>query len=149
MADVPGRAVAQAARGWIGTPFHHRACVKQVGCDCIGLVHGVWREIGGPAEIALPVYAPEGPGIGDGDVLVEGLARHFRALGGIPPTTGDVIAMRMARSGPVQHLGIITSTEDGGRFVHAYSRRGVVETRLSDHWRAHIVAAFRMPVEGA
>lgn len=33
-------AVAEA-RAWLGTPFHHQASVKCVGCDCIGLIKGV------------------------------------------------------------------------------------------------------------
>jgi NlpC/P60 family putative phage cell wall peptidase len=32
------------ARGWIGTPYRHQASLKGVGCDCLGLLRGVWRE---------------------------------------------------------------------------------------------------------
>ena len=28
---------------WIGTPYRHQASLKGVGCDCLGLVRGVWR----------------------------------------------------------------------------------------------------------
>lgn len=34
------------AREWIGTPFKLQAAKKKVGCDCIGLVVGVGKEVG-------------------------------------------------------------------------------------------------------
>src|SRR5215207_7343246 len=34
--------IVAAARGWIGTPYHHQASVKGVGCDCLGLIRGLW-----------------------------------------------------------------------------------------------------------
>ncbi len=39
-------ALVAAARGWLGTPFHHQASVKGVGCDCVGLIRGVAAELG-------------------------------------------------------------------------------------------------------
>ena len=31
---------------WVGTPYRHHACVKQLGCDCIHFVIGVFNELG-------------------------------------------------------------------------------------------------------
>ena len=39
--------IVAAARGWAGTPYHHQASVKGVGCDCLGLIRGLWRELVG------------------------------------------------------------------------------------------------------
>lgn len=51
-------AIVTEARTWIGTPYQHQASLKGVGCDCLGLVRGVWRElIGEEPERASP-YAP-------------------------------------------------------------------------------------------
>lgn len=36
-------ALVAEARSWIGTSYRHQASVKGVGCDCLGLVRGVWR----------------------------------------------------------------------------------------------------------
>ena len=47
----PNRVVA-AARGWLGTPYHEQASVQGVGCDCLGLARGVWREVVGAASAA-------------------------------------------------------------------------------------------------
>ena len=39
--------IVRAARSWIGTPYRHQASLKGVGCDCLGLLRGVWREVVG------------------------------------------------------------------------------------------------------
>ena len=44
-AATTARRVLEAATGWIGTPYRHQASQKGVGCDCLGLVRGVWREL--------------------------------------------------------------------------------------------------------
>ena len=72
--------IVSAARRWIGTPFHHRASVHGVGCDCLGLVIGVWREVGGPA-VDVPVYAPDWIGIDGSEPLL-------RRGGAVPATFG-------------------------------------------------------------
>ena len=36
-------AILAECRAWIGTPYRHQASVKGVGCDCLGLLRGIWR----------------------------------------------------------------------------------------------------------
>ena len=43
MALISRRAILTEARDWIGTPYQHQASLKGAGCDCLGLVRGVWR----------------------------------------------------------------------------------------------------------
>jgi NlpC/P60 family putative phage cell wall peptidase len=45
------------ARSWIGTPYHHQAALKGVGCDCLGLVRGVWRAVYGADPEHPPAYS--------------------------------------------------------------------------------------------
>ena len=45
-------AIVTRAREWIGTPFAHQAGLKQVGCDCLGLIFGVLREVGAPIKVS-------------------------------------------------------------------------------------------------
>ena len=47
------------ARGWLGTPYQHQASLKGVGCDCLGLVRGIWREAFGAEPEVPPAYAPD------------------------------------------------------------------------------------------
>ena len=52
------RAVA-AARRWIGTPYRHQGSCRGAGCDCLGLVRGVWRAVLGDEPEAVPAYTPD------------------------------------------------------------------------------------------
>ncbi len=44
---------------WLGTPYRHQASLKGVGCDCLGLVRGVWRALVGPEPEPTPAYSPD------------------------------------------------------------------------------------------
>jgi NlpC/P60 family putative phage cell wall peptidase len=46
MSDTGERVLALAG-GWIGTPYRHQASLKGVGCDCLGLIRGIWRGVYG------------------------------------------------------------------------------------------------------
>ena len=48
----PARVIA-IARSWLGTPYHDQASLRGVGCDCLGLARGVWREAVGPEVSVL------------------------------------------------------------------------------------------------
>ena len=52
-------AIVFEARNWIGTPYRHQASLKGIGCDCLGLVRGVWRNCIGAEPEAPPPYAPD------------------------------------------------------------------------------------------
>ena len=57
------------ARGWIGTPYCHQASLKGVGCDCLGLVRGVWRETLGAEPEGVPAYTPDWAEAGRAETL--------------------------------------------------------------------------------
>jgi len=59
--------VERIARSWIGTPYVHQASVKGVGCDCLGLLRGVWRElVGAEPEKMPPLPSLCSPTLGSG-----------------------------------------------------------------------------------
>ncbi len=53
----PTRVVAEA-RLWLGTPYRHQGSLRGIGCDCLGLVRGVWRGLLGDEPEAVPAYTP-------------------------------------------------------------------------------------------
>jgi len=55
----PARVIA-IARSWLGTPYHDQASLRGVGCDCLGLARGVWREVVGPEPFPIPPYSRTG-----------------------------------------------------------------------------------------
>ena len=67
-------AVVAEALTWIGTPYRHQGCRKGIGCDCLGLVRGVWRQIYG-RELEEPgAYAADWSQTGEGDRLADAAA---------------------------------------------------------------------------
>ena len=133
-------APAELARGWIGTPYAHGASVRGAGCDCLGLVQGVWRALHDAPPLALPPYAPDWDARA-ADALLAGLARHLSPATG-PLAAGQVLAFRLRAGGAAKHLGILTRTGPDAAFVHAYARHGVVESPLAPPWARRIVARF-------
>ena len=67
--------VIAAARGWLGTPYHDQASVKGVGCDCLGLARGIWREVVGSETLPVPPYSRDWGEIGTREVLAENAGR--------------------------------------------------------------------------
>ena len=52
--------ICAEALTWLGTPFHHLACVKHVGVDCAMLLYGVGRAVGLVSAMwSPPIYSPE------------------------------------------------------------------------------------------
>lgn len=140
---MSGQAIVAAARGWIGTPYVHQASCKGGGCDCLGLIRGVWREVLGHEPEVVPAYSmdwsePEGE-----ERLWAAALRNMRPSDRQAP--GIVLLFRMRQGSVAKHLGLMSRGGDAPAFIHAYSGHGVVESPLSAPWRRRIVAAFEFP----
>lgn len=135
-------APAEAARGWIGTPYAHGAALRGAGCDCLGLIRGLRAELGAP--VPPPPAYPAGWALrGADEALARALAHHLApATGG--PAPGQVLLFRLRAGAPAGHLGVLVATGDFPRFVHAYDRHGVVESPLAAAWARRIVARFNL-----
>ena len=130
--------VVAEARSWIGTPYRHQASAKHFGCDCLGLLRGVWREVFGAEPAAVPPYSRDWDEVAKRDVLLSAAETYLVRRETCAMEEGDVILFRMREEAVAKHLGIAT---DHG-FVHAYARHGVVENALSAPWRRRIVGVF-------
>jgi len=139
---MPAR-IVRAARGWLGTPYHDQASVKGVGCDCLGLIRGVWREVIGPEPMPVPPYSRDWGEAGPHEVLAEAARAAMIEIDVSEARTGDVVLFRMRQGAIAKHAGILTPK---GHFIHAYERTGVIEEPLTDPWRCRIAFAFRFPV---
>ena len=135
--------VAAAARGWLGTPYHDQASLKGVGCDCLGLVRGVWRELYGAEPEVIPAYTADWGETGGMELLLSGAGRLLSPVS--DEVAGDVLIFRMRVGAAAKHMGILAQTGAQASFVHAYDRHGVVESPLSAPWRTRIAGRFRFP----
>jgi NlpC/P60 family putative phage cell wall peptidase len=142
---VSGQALVALARGWIGTPYRHQAALKGAGCDCLGLIRGLWGEWHGAAPESPPPYGPDWSEIEREERLWQALARHMREVSDAPIAEGQVLLFRMRERRVAKHLGILSRRpEKGAAFIHAYERHGVVESPLGAPWARRIVARFEM-----
>ncbi len=139
---VTRAAIVAAARRWIGTPYRHRASLEGVGCDCLGLVRGLWREFYGDEPEALPPYAPEWAEAGGVEALAAVCERHFVPVTLLDARPGDVVLFRWRPDLPAKHVGVLV---EAARFVHAYDGAAVVESPLGPWWRRRLARAFAFP----
>ncbi len=108
---IARESIVAAARGWIGTPYHHQASLKGAslkgaGCDCLGLIRGVWREVRGPEPVALPPYTRDWGDATGSQPLLEAADRHLVKVAVGEAKPGHVIVFRM-RAGVAKHAGLL------------------------------------------
>ena len=142
---MTGDDIVAEARTWLGTPYRHQASLKGVGCDCLGLVRGVWRALLGPEPEAAPAYTPDWAEAGGGEAMAAAAGRHLRAIAVAEARPGDVLLFRWAEGFPAKHAGILVAP---GRFIHAHEGAVVAEAPLGRWWRARVAGAYRFPAVG-
>jgi NlpC/P60 family putative phage cell wall peptidase len=143
MSDDVARQVLVIAAGWIGTPYRHQGSAKGVGCDCLGLVRGIWRELYGREPELPPAYARDWAERGGEDRLMIAALRHFgasQAVGQAKPV--DLILFRWRPDCAAKHAGIV---DHAGYFIHAYEQAAVVRSALVPSWRRRVAGVFAFP----
>lgn len=143
MAITPEVLVSEA-RLWLGTPYLHQASARGLGCDCLGLLRGVWREVVGAEPETIPPYTRDWSEASGHELLWQAALRWLLPCEG-PLHPGDVLLFRMRQASVAKHLGIATRLNAGMGFIHAYDGYGVVESPLTDPWSRRIVARFAFP----
>ncbi|EBA16156.1 hypothetical protein RSK20926_20560 [Roseobacter sp. SK209-2-6] len=144
--SAEGPRAVEIARQWIATPYRHQASTRGAGCDCLGLIRGIWRELYGTEPETLPAYSRDWSEPQGEERLWCAALRHLKQKDLHDVAPGDVLLFRMRAGAVAKHLGL-QSEQDPDAFVHAYQGHGVVETRLSCPWRRRIVARFAFPQE--
>ena len=137
--------IVAEARSWLVpvTRWQHQASLKGIGCDCIGFVAGVARELG-IAEAAE--FWADGRVMGygrepDPEMLVSTCERYMDRIGMDAALPGDVLVLRF-RSEP-QHFAFL-SRVNPAYMLHGYAQaRRVVENRIDALWRSRILSAWR------
>lgn len=142
MSDALRAAIIAEARSWIGTPYLHQGSLKGVGCDCLGLVRGVWRAIYGCEPEAAPPYAADWAEACGGEALAEAATRHLLPLRPHVFEPGDLILFRWRDGLIAKHAAIATPPNS---MVHAHDGAAVTEIVLAAWWRRRIAYAFRFP----
>ena len=134
--------IVAEARGWIGTPYQHQASLKGVGCDCLGLVRGVWRGVVGQEPERAPPYAPDWAEALRAETLAQAAARHLVPVALDEFSEGDVLLFRWRRHLPAKHAAIVASPST---MLHAHDGAAVTEVAIAPWWRRRLAFAFRFP----
>lgn len=141
MIDVE-RVIAETL-SWVGTPYRHQAGTKGIGCDCIGLVRGVWVALYGRVPDMPADYAPDWACGDAGEAMLAGARRLLDECGLDEPLRGRVLVFRWRPHLPARHAGIAVAEDS---FVHAYEGgQAVVKSALVPQWRRRIAGIFAFP----
>ncbi|WP_072392066.1 NlpC/P60 family protein [Hyphomicrobium sp. CS1GBMeth3] len=135
-------AVIAAARGWIGTPYHHQASVKGIGADCLGLIRGVWRDLYGAEAERPPAYSRDWGEVSGIETLVAAATRHLIARDKANPAPGDVLIFRMRDGAIAKHAAILATPTT---MIHASEHHRAAEIAFGIWWRRRLAAVFSFP----
>lgn len=139
---MDGARVAAAALARVGTPYRHQGARRGVGCDCLGLVRGVWRDLHGNEPELPGAYAPDWAEAGGEDRLLAAARRHLVTTDAPAPFAGAVLLFRWRPHMAAKHAAIALGVD---RFVHAYEGRAVTVSFLVPQWRRRIAGIFAFP----
>lgn len=147
--------VVTEARRWIGTPYVHQASCRGAGCDCLGLIRGIWRQLYQHEPEQPPAYSMDWAEPQGEEQLWRAARRHLMAKPLAEAAIGDVLLFRMRAGTVAKHLGVQSQLSSeacagpfvGAAFIHAYSGHGVVESAQTRPWQRRIVARFTFPEE--
>lgn len=134
--------IVAAARLWLGTPYHHQASLRGVGCDCLGLVRGVWRDLCGDEPEAPPPYSPSWAESLRQETLALAAERHLQPLAAGEAQPGDVLLFRWRTHLPAKHCAILATPEC---IIHAHDGAAVAEVAFTPWWQRHLSYAFSFP----
>ena len=135
-------AIVAEARTWIGTRYCHQASLKGVGCDCLGLVRGVWRACIGDEPEAPPPYAPDWAEAKGEEALADAAFRHLIPVARENFASGDVLLFRWRDGYVAKHVAIAASQHT---MIHAHDGASVCEVAIAPWWRRHLAYAFAFP----
>jgi NlpC/P60 family putative phage cell wall peptidase len=134
--------IVAEARSWIGTPYQHQASLKGVGCDCLGLVRGIWRAVLGNEPECVPPYAPDWAEAVRDERLADAATRHLVPIERGAFREGDVLLFRWRANMPAKHAVIVTARD---LMVHAHDGAAVAEVTIAPWWRRRLAYAFQFP----
>jgi len=134
--------IIAVARGWIGTPYRHQASAQGIGCDCLGLVRGVWRGVIGPEPVFVPPYTPDWAEAQGTETLAEAARRYLVEIAPGEAEAGDVVLFRWRPGLPAKHCAILSGP---ATLIHAHDGAAVAEVVFAPWWQRHLAYAFRFP----
>jgi len=123
--------IVTVARGWVGTPYVHQAARRGAGCDCLGLIRGVWAEVSNTPLVPTPAYTSDWSEPQGDERLWKAMAQRMVHKSLRDAAAGDVLLFRMRHGAVAKHVGIQAEVGAFPTFIHAYQKHGVIENAFS------------------
>jgi len=139
---ISRQAVIDEAISWVGTPYQHQCSTKNVGCDCLGLVRGIWRKLYGAEPVKLPPYTPDWAETGGHETLRDASNHYLDLIQMQAVMPGDVLLFRMQANVPAKHMAVLVEPD---LIVHAYWGRAVTRSFLAPFWKRRLAYAYSFP----
>jgi len=108
--------VVEAARSWIGTPYHHAADIKGAGVDCAMLLVRIYCDLGLVESFDPRPYTRDWMLHRDDERYLDWLLARAREV--TFPEAGDVILFRFGRC--YSHGGIVSAAHPL-TIIHAFA----------------------------
>lgn len=134
-------AIVAEARSWLGTPYHHGASLKGVGCDCLGLVRGIYRVLIGREPETPPPYSGSWLEASTAEAMLVAAGRHLAPVVGAA-SPGDILVFRLRPGLAAKHAAVLVAAD---RMIHAQEGVPVSEVSLGPWWRRRIAGCFAFP----
>ncbi|MBL4854841.1 MAG: C40 family peptidase [Robiginitomaculum sp.] len=140
--DVSRRAIIDETLSWVGTPYQHQCSTKHAGCDCLGLVRGIWRKLYGSEPAKMPPYTPDWAEIGEGEILKSACDHHLDPISLQDARPADILLFRMQAGVQAKHMAVLVEPD---LIVHAYWGRSVTRSFLAPFWQSRCAYAYSFP----
>jgi hypothetical protein len=125
----------EKARSWIGTPFHPKAKIKKVGCDCVGFILGVLEELFFEKKLIVPDYFNP---FKESVKLLSFMEKNFEKR---PIALGSILLIKLSET--QYHIALITALNPL-QIIHSSSSLGVIEEVLPLLWKEKILGSFSL-----
>lgn len=113
-------AVVAEAEGWLGTPYHHMARLKGVGCDCLTLLAEVYERAGVIGHVEIGYYPADWNLHRDAERYLDGVMQYAHEIEG-PPEPGDIAVWKFGRT--FSHGAVVI---EWPRVIHSFVGSGTV-----------------------
>jgi len=134
--------ILSETKSWLDTPYQHQASQKGAGCDCLGLIRGVYRALYGAEPASVPPYTPDWAERSGKETLLNAAREWLEEIPIVSTKPGDIVMFRMLPDAPCKHIAILTSPN---LITHAYWGRAVVQSHMVPYWRKRWVHSFAFP----
>jgi NlpC/P60 family putative phage cell wall peptidase len=134
--------ITEVASSWEGTPYVHQQKRKGAGCDCLGLIRGVYEELYGAEPEKPPPYNANWAEMQGKELMLEAATRNLVAVPKTPLKPGQVLVFRIVPKGIAKHAAIYVGDS---QIIHAYSNHDVCRTDIPDAWVPRIAGVFDFP----